>query len=326
MLIAITRCILFASILSVTALSVSAWDEAGHKISAYIAWSRMTPEVRATVTRILLAAPEDSDIATFYLTYGTRAEDIRKREYFMLMATWADIIRDRNFEVRMRRYNHSNWHYSDTFWRRRADGSIETLPDPDDGGKALERLVEYNKMIRGNAKDADKAVAIAWLEHLIGDLHQPLHTSARVTEVEPKGDQGGNLFLLTPQGTPRDKQENLHWYWDSIVVRNMPNKKSECDEDYIDPIAEKFMKKYPYSKMQPRLAPGRFEEWIRESLVAAQTDVFSPDLKRFEMPSVKYKKKALRIAEERLALAGYRMGDLFNSAFGSAAVPVSTPN
>jgi hypothetical protein len=34
------------------------------------------------------------------------------------------------------------------------------------------------------------------------------------------------------------------------------------------------------------------------------------------MPSDKYKKEALKIAEERLALAGYRMGDLFNSIFG----------
>lgn len=319
------RTVVFAAVAAFFTVPAFGWDETGHKISAYIAWQRMTPEVRATVIKILLAAPEDSDIATFYMTYGTRAEEIRKREYFMLLSTWADIIRDRNFEVRMRKYHHSNWHYSDTFWTM-SGGRIEVLKAPEDGGKALERLVEDTKTIRGNAPDAQKAVAIAWLQHLIGDLHQPLHTSARVTDTETNGDQGGNLFLLTPQGTPRDKQENLHWFWDSIVVRNIPNKNNDCDSEFVDPIAESFIKKYPYAKMQARLAPANFEEWIRESLVAAQTEVFSTDLKRFEMPSEKYKKKALKIAEERLTLAGYRMGDLFNQAFRTATVPVSTPN
>ena len=310
------RAFLFASILFLFFNPAFGWDETGHKISAYIAWQRMTPDVRERVIKILLAAPEDSQLATFYLPYGSRNEDTRKREYFMLVSTWADIIRDRNFDIRYKKYHKGNWHYSDAFWTQR-DGKIEYLKAPEDGGKALEKLVEFDKLISSNAPDAQKAIAIAWLEHLIGDLHQPLHTSARVTDMEPKGDQGGNLFLLTPKDTPREKQENLHWFWDSIIGRNIPNSKNECDADYIDPLAQKIMKKYPFDKMQSRLAAGRFEDWIKESLTRAQTDVFSADLKRFEMPSDKYKKKAFKIAEERLALAGYRMGELFNSAFGT---------
>jgi hypothetical protein len=311
---------LLAAIAAVFSMPALGWDETGHKISAYIGWQRMTPEVRDRVIKILLSAPEDSDLATYYMTYGTRAEEIRKREYFMLISTWADIIRDRNFEVRMRKYHHSNWHYSDTFWTTK-DGKIEYLKAPEEGGKALERLIEDDKTIRGNAPDAQKAVAIAWLQHLIGDLHQPLHTSARVTDTEQKGDQGGNLFLLTPTGTPRDKQVNLHWFWDSIIGRNIPNDDNKCEADYIDPIARDVMKKHPFEKMQSRLAMGKYEDWIKESLTAAQTDVFSTDLKRFELPSEKYKKKALNVAYERLALAGYRMGELFNEAFGKPATP-----
>ena len=311
------RVCLFSAVIFVFSIPALGWDETGHKISAYVAWQRMTPEVRARVIKILLDAPEDSQLATYYMSYGTRTEEIRKREYFMLVSTWADIIRDRNFETRYKKYHHSNWHYADTFWTQR-DGKIEYLEAPDDGGKALERLVEYDKLIRGEAPDAQKAVAIAWLVHLIGDLHQPLHTSAHVTDLEPKGDQGGNMFSLTPKDTPRDKQENLHWFWDSIVMRNMPNSKNECDADYVDPLAQKIMKTYPFEKMQGRLAAGKFDDWVKESLTSAQTDVFSPDLKRFEMPSEKYKKKALKVAEERLALAGYRMAVLFNEVFGSA--------
>jgi hypothetical protein len=180
----------------------------------------------------------------------------------------------------------------------------------------LEKLIEFDALIRGNATDAQKSVAIAWIEHLIGDIHQPLHTSARVTETEKKGDQGGNLFLLTPQGTPRDKQQNLHSFWDSIVVRSSPNKANACDDDYIGPVVRKIMKKYPHAKMTGRLQPGKYDQWVKDSLAIAQRDVFSSELKRFEAPTEKYKKKALRISEEQLALAGYRMGGLFNQVFG----------
>ncbi len=33
-------------------LSTQAWDETGHKLTGYIAWSRMTPDVRARVIRL----------------------------------------------------------------------------------------------------------------------------------------------------------------------------------------------------------------------------------------------------------------------------------
>ena len=235
----------------------------------------------------------------------------------MVAATWADIIRDREFDTRYKKYHHSNWHYSDTFWTEK-DGRVDILNAPDDGGLALVKIIEFIKLESSEAKDPEKALGIAWLEHLIGDLHQPLHTSARVTATEPKGDQGGNLFLLTPKGTPRDKQENLHWFWDSIIVRAEPNDKDECDGDYIDPIARDIMKKYPFAKLESQLALSDPERWKRESFEISSTKLFPADLKRNEMPSAAYKKAAVKIAEERLALAGYRMGALFNQLFSTA--------
>ena len=308
-----------ATVMLFPAISASAWDDVGHKITAYIAWQQMNPEVRERVIKILAAASEDSQLATFYLPYGSRSDEAKKREFFMIAATWADIIRDRNFDNRYKKYHHSNWHYSDTFWTEK-DGRVEILKAPEEGGLALEKIIEFMKLESSDARDSEKALGIAWLEHLIGDLHQPLHASARVTATEPKGDQGANLFLLTPVGTPRDKQENLHWFWDSIVVRNKPNDKDECDADFVDPIARSIMKKYSFQEMESRLALGDPERWKRESFEIASTRLFPADLKRNEMPSSEYKKAAMKIAEERLALAGYRMGALFNQIFGSAAV------
>jgi len=303
-----------------------AWDETGHKITAYIAWQQMTPDVREKVVKILLAAPEDSQIGTFYAGYGSRLPDTRKREFFMLMATWADIIRDTKFEVRNKKYANSPWHYADTFWTLK-DGKVEPVADAEPSGLAMQKISDFNQVIRSSsASDADKAIAIAWLEHLIGDMHQPLHASSRTTSTNPKGDQGGNLFLLTPKGTPRDKQENLHWFWDSIVVRYMPNSKDQCDADYLDPIAQDIMKLYPYGKLKDRINPDKFDIWKAESYNIATTEVYK-DVNWFEMPSDKYKKKAFEIAQERLALAGYRMGDLFNEVFGTppAAAMLTVP-
>jgi hypothetical protein len=312
-------CVLFfAAIMLLSAATSLAWDEAGHKITAYIAWQQMTPDVRERVIKLLLAAPEDSQLATFFLPYGSRSDEAKKREFFMIASTWPDIIRDRSFETRYRKYQHSNWHYSDTFWNIR-DGKVEIIKPPEDSGLALEKIIEFLKLEASDARDAEKAIGIAWLEHLIGDIHQPLHVSARVTDLEPKGDQGGNLFLLTPKGTPRDKQENLHSFWDSIVVRIAPNTKDLCDAEYLGPIARGIKKRYPFAKLRTRLALDDPEAWKNESFEIASTRVFPPELKRYETPSLAYKRSAFTIAEERLALAGYRMGELFNRLF--AAVP-----
>jgi hypothetical protein len=315
--------VLFLATLTLCSVfSTFAWDDVGHKITAYIAWQQMTPAVRERVIKLLNSAAEDSQLATFYQSYGSQSEDMRQREFFMIAATWPDIIRDRDFPVRYKKYHHSNWHYTDTAWTLK-DGKVQLVNLPGEGGLALDKIIEFIKLESSDAKDADKAIGIAWLEHLVGDIHQPLHASARLTDTEPKGDQGGNLFLLTPVGTPRDKQENIHWFWDSIVGRNLPNEDSECDQDYLDPIARDIMKKYPFTKMQSRLSLNDPEQWKRESFEISSTRVYSPDLKRNEMPSATYKKMALKIAEERLAIAGYRMGALFNQIFGAATTQPS---
>lgn len=298
------------------AFSVAAWDDAGHKLTAYIAWQQMSVQARERAVKILLSAPEDSDLSVFYLQ-NSRSDEANKRELFMIAATWADIVRDRDFKNRFAKYHKSDWHYADTFWRD-VNGKVEILNDiGEPKGKAVERLFAFDKSLRDvSVSDADKAIALAWILHLGGDIHQPLHTSARVTELEPKGDQGGNLFQLTPADTPRENRVNLHWFWDSIVMRNVPRKNDACDSDYLPAIAQDMMKKYPSSKMQNQLKLGEFDEWQQESFQVASTKLFPATLKRGEMPSEKYKKQAFEIAQKQIALAGYRMGAMLNEIFG----------
>jgi hypothetical protein len=272
----------------------------------------MPPATRDAVIRILRSAPEDSHLSGFYMPSGPESDETKRLTYFMLTATWADIVRDRAFENRQKKYHKSNWHYDDTFWRQ-VGGKTEELSGFEEGGVAVARLTEFEKVVRDpSASDKDKAIAIAWIMHLTGDIHQPLHTSARVTDSEPKGDQGGNLFHLTPQDTPREKQVNLHWFWDSIVGRNIPFKPAMCERDYIALVAHRIMKDHPYATFSSQLDLGEYQQWQQQSFKLNPTDVFSPDLVRFQMPSEKYKRNAFRVAERQLALAGYRLGETLN--------------
>ena len=310
----------FATVLFLICLilpfSAFGWDDVGHKTTAYIAWRQLTPQARERVSKILQNAPEDSNLGAFFMG-DARSLGIRQMEHFMIASTWADIVRDRDFKVRYGKYHKGNWHYSDTFWRGES-GQATILPNPsEEGGRAVEKLIEFDRVLRSDsAPDAEKAIALAWILHLIGDLHQPLHTSARVTDLEPKGDQGGNLFLLTPKDTPRNRQENLHWFWDSIIVRNTPRGDS-CDTDFIPKIAASITKKHPATKMSSRLNLGKSDDWQQVGVRLAQTQVFSSALVRYQTPTANYKKNAFQISQQQIALAGYRMGALLNQIFGN---------
>jgi hypothetical protein len=49
---------------------------------------------------------------------------------------------------------------------------------------------------------------LRWLVHVVGDVHQPLHTTQRFSDQFPTGDQGGNLCLINRT------ERNLHALWD----------------------------------------------------------------------------------------------------------------
>ncbi len=330
----VLKVLILSILLFAFSLPAFAWDDSGHKLVAYIAWQQMSPEVREKVIKILLSAPEDSDLNALYPTppdleistypIGARSKAAKQRDYFMTVSYWSDIIRDRKLENRYK-YHHGTWHYLDTFWRE-ANGKIETIPEMEnDKENIVERLFFFDKALKdSSAKDSDKAIALAWILHLAGDVHQPLHASGRVTPEEPKGDQGGNTFQLTPPDIkPR---ENLHWYWDSIVVRSIARKADASDAEYLLPIGNAIMKKYPLLKMKDRLAIGKFDAWQQESFQIASTKLYPKTLIRNQTPSEAYKKMAFGIAEQQIAFAGYRLGTWLNQIFGNQTTAQTDAN
>lgn len=297
--------------------SIFGWDDVGHKTTAYIAWQLISPQAREEIIRIFLYAPEDSNLGALFASYDARPIEVRKLEFFMLASIWADLVRDPSFILRHQKYHQGSWHYINKFWKQE-NGQIKLLqkPEGEDAGKALEKLFEFEKILKDKStSDSEKSIALAWFLHVAGDIHQPLHNSSRITDEEPKGDRGGNFFFLTPRYTPRERQENLHWYWDSIIVRNIERGLS-CDLDFIGKLANELMRKYPFEKMKPFLEIGKYDRWHEEGFQIATKEVYPTTLKRFEMPSAEYRKKALEISERQIVLAGYRIGVTLNQIFG----------
>ena len=297
--------------------STFAWDEVGHKITAQIAWQRMSPEVRDKVFQILLKAPEDSHLSVFYDAFNARSEAIKRRELFLFASKWSDFIRNRSFKIRNKKYNNSNWHYGSIFWSQKNGKSAILKNFKGAGGLAIAKLHDFEKILRDPKKnDDEKAIALAWFLHLGGDIHNPLHNASRVTETEKTGDQGGNLFVFR-QRTKTQRGLNLHGFWDSIIRNGVKRKKDAWDTNYITPIAKKIVKKFPFSKMKNRLKLSEYESWNMEGYKLLAEKVYTSEITRNQIPSKKYRKKAFKIAQEQLALAGYRLGETLNQIFGN---------
>ena len=89
-----------------------------------------------------------------------------------------------------------------------SDGSATKPPKP---FNALVKIVEFRSAIGNSAVQPNiQAYDLSWLLHLVGDIHQPLHSVARFPNAHPNGDRGGNEVKLTDGS-------NLHTFWDDVL-------------------------------------------------------------------------------------------------------------
>jgi hypothetical protein len=302
-----------------------AWNGTGHQVVARIAWEALTPTVRDRVVALLQAAPSDACLAELLPT-DARPLAARRREFFLRASTWADTVRPAaDDDARAcTRFHRSEWHHVNFFWQGISGATGTDRPaDRRDMRPAAANVVAQLPLLRALAACSaprcsttltERAIALAWILHLVGDIHQPLHTSARVTDrrEERQGDKGGNLFILD-HGPPVLR---LHGYWDGIVDRAVPRGANELNAAYIGRLAALFMQRYPRSTAGAELAPGQYEAWAREGFEATKASVYPVTLKRGEVPGEQYRLSAFAIAQRAIARAGYRLGDLLNAMFG----------
>ena len=276
------------------------WNADGHMAISAIAWNHMTPAARARAVQLLRNGPPMAQFSALESDAGSPAE--KDRQLFMAASTWADRVRSANIPSHV--YNRAVWHYTDYYWRE-TNGRIDPVPglnpDPEN---ALERLAVFEKQLGAEPADTTRAIALAWILHLAGDVHQPLHLSSRVTAEEPGGDKGGNTFRL--QGQPN----NLHAFWDGALDLAEPNA-GAAQVAYADRLAALAEAAFPLASTPDAQLSATFDVWGRESLDLAQREVYA-GLQAGGAPTAEYSANAARVAERRAALAGYRLAVLLN--------------
>jgi hypothetical protein len=197
--------ILVICCLSFTLSPVQGWWDEGHMQIAYLAYKRLDPTVRDKVDILLGLNPD-------YKNWTAGAPNGQEKLYaFIHAATWADDIKIKadyyddhvtdstaGQNVPYGHLKHAYWHFKDTLYS--PDGTPIPSPDPVDTVKQIKPMI--NKLpARSGASDDLRSYDLVWTLHLVGDLHQPLHTIAFYTsQISGTGsDRGGNLIPILHQ-------------------------------------------------------------------------------------------------------------------------------
>lgn len=304
----VIACLLF----TLLPLQVAAWNPPAHIVTGLVAYRTLLqkPEGRAVLsaTRPLLYAKSLERSGLWRQLHGVTAADANEMR-FALTTGWADLIRNAD-PARHR----DRWHYIN--WPFKPEGEpARIVPKPPQSENILSALAHNERVFQSGAALDQRAVALAWLLHLIGDLHQPLHTAQLFTREYPEGDRGGNEICI--RVVPEREPLNLHMLWDGSVT-------SSDDTRALAGIAAELRKKFP-EVQTAEIARGEPRAWAEESFELAKKSAYldgqlrgTPKAQRRDCGEVDdakvlpagYLAKAKEIAERRIALAGYRMARL----------------
>jgi len=249
-----------------------AWGKTGHRVVAALADAQLSGLARAHVKELL--GVESLDEA----------------------ATWPDDMRSAPGQFWQKRA--TPWHYVTL------NGIVYDHAPPE--GDALDALNRYRATLQDpNASIADKQLALRFIVHLVGDLHQPLHVGKCC-------DKGGNEVKVNWFG----RDLNLHSVWDSALV--------EEEQLSFTELAAKLQRHtsnadvLAWWDINPR-------DWISESAQLRETVYPERNRKDPKAPpelSYGYVYKYTPLMEQRLKQAGVRLAAYLNDIY-SRPLPLS---
>jgi hypothetical protein len=129
---------------------------------------------------------------------------------FMQAARWADDIRTQD-----RAQNRPSWHYINLPFKPDGQPPSVQIREPEPVN-ILTAMAENERIVKNENDPERKAIALAWLFHLVGDIHQPLHTTQIFTIEYPSGDRGGNEICV--RVTQARQPIDLHRFWDDVII------------------------------------------------------------------------------------------------------------
>jgi S1/P1 Nuclease len=273
---------------------VFAWGDEGHEIIGLIAAHYLEPAVYARV-RALLAA--DSS--------GLTPKDIAHE------ATWADKYRDSDRDSSKRRYRSTrDWHFVDLeidgpdlnracFGRPRLPPGADASVGPADDC-VVDKIDEFFAELKNpNTEEQERRLALQFLLHFVGDVHQPLHAA-------DDRDQGGNRKFASAPGIPWN---NLHHDWDTEFVARLGVDETEIARRLIAGIS---------APQRARWSAGTANDWASETFSVAKSHAYgllppprAPS--QYELPAA-YVADATAVSAEQLCKAGVRLAFMLNQA------------
>lgn len=248
---------------AVHAPSAWCWGQRGHHIVADIAGAQLSPAAAAEVAALL-----DAESATPALrAVSTWADEIRATETQGLTAPlhFLNFPRDSCTYVPTR----------DCFQGRCVVGALEDN---------VARLAD-----RGRS-EAERAEALKWIVHLVGDVHQPLHAGYR-------DDRGGNDVQLRFRG----EGTNLHALLDFGVI------------DTRDLSARRYSRYLQDTLPRPGTAATAWSAAAPRRWAEASCAIVPSVYPRGRRIDDAYVARMLPVLDGQLLLAGHRLAALLNA-------------
>jgi len=126
----------------------------------------------------------------------------------------------------------------------------------------------------------ERAFMARYLLHLVGDVHQPLHSVNMFNSKHKTGDLGGNLVKIITTASTNSTSINLHAYMDSMAGQQSyterlarPLNKNQTEQ--IATMAAQFTKEYPVTSFDQKLVENSdYRTWVVESWQNAANDVY----------------------------------------------------
>lgn len=309
------------ALLPLCPLPAGAWSESGHHLVALLAFDQLSEGEQGQLLDILTAHPR-------YVQDFTPPEKIRDADRWRIGTAgyWPDIARD------LPEYNRPTWHYqlgaSLTLGdpaQLRVHQTPGPLPDNATLGTTdlyIAQAVELCRRVLGDrdAPPADRALAVCWLAHLVGDAHQPLHAgSLYAASLFPSGDRGANSI-------PTKQKNNMHALWDGLLggrynegAINRRLRSITSHRDYLDIATDAV-------SVPQALEPLT---WLEESREASRQYAYTPEVlgpvqaamkANIELPRISFSEdyltRAGNLAQVRAAQAGARLAAVWRECLG----------
>lgn len=256
--------IIIVAILAYFPFNANAWGVLGHRIVGEVADHYINAKTRKAIQKIL----------------GS--------ESMAMTANWADFIKsDPNYSYL------SNWHYVNLPVNL-STTDVHSFLDNYPEANIYSKINEMVEVLKNNNSTLDqKKLALRMVIHLVGDLHQPMHTAR-------KDDLGGNKVLLTWFG----EKTNLHRVWDSDLI------------DFQGLSFTEYTKAINHTTKQQVLSlqSTTLKDWVSESYDVCNK-IYATGIKTDDKLSFNYNFDWIETANQQLLKGGVRLAGVLNSIY-----------